>query len=96
MVLAALVLGAGYGTCQLYGLIEVQQLAHPTRLAALTAIYQALSYLGFVAPYPLAALTRSIPAPWLLLATAALATLTWTWTTHHASTLRAEGEPTGV
>ncbi|WP_214324178.1 MFS transporter [Nonomuraea sediminis] len=96
VVLAALVLGAGYGTCQLYGLIEVQRLAHPTRLAALTAVYQALSYLGFVAPYPLAALTRSIPAPWLLLATAALATLTWTWTTHHTPALHSEGGPTGL
>ncbi|MFI6603141.1 MFS transporter [Nonomuraea sp. NPDC050536] len=86
VVLAALTLGAGYGTCQLYGLIEVQRLAHPTRLAALTAVYQALSYIGFVAPYPLAALTRSFPAPWLLLATAAIATLTWTWLTHHTRT----------
>jgi MFS family permease len=80
VVMAALVLGAGYGCCQVCGLIEVQRLARPDRLAGLTAAYQAVSYLGLVVSLPLAAATRAVPAGVLLLAVAALAALTLAWT----------------
>jgi MFS family permease len=76
VVAAAVVLGAGYGCCQVYGLTEVQRLAHPDHLAGTTAAYQAISYLGFAASVPLAALDGAVPPPALLLGLAALAALT--------------------
>jgi nitrate/nitrite transporter NarK len=81
VVAAALVLGAGYGCCQVCGLIEVQRLARPDRLAGLTAAYQAVSYTGFVVPFPLAAAGRLASPGVLLLVVAALAALTLAWTT---------------
>ncbi len=86
VVVAALVLGAGYGCCQVCGLLEVQRLAQPAHLAGLTAVYQAVSYLGFVAPFPLAAAGRVVPAGGLLVAVAVLAALTLVWTTRMAGT----------
>jgi MFS family permease len=84
VVLAALVLGAGYGGCQVCGLLEVQRLAPPEHLAGLTAIYQAVSYLGFVVPFPLAAASRYVPPSLLLLVVAGLAALTLGATTRAA------------
>jgi len=78
------VLGAGYGCCQVCGLLEVQRLAPPDRLAGLTASYQAVSYLGYIAPFPLAALSRSVPPTGRLLGVAALALLTMAWTSWQA------------
>jgi predicted MFS family arabinose efflux permease len=89
---AALVLGAGYGCCQVCGLLEVQRMARPDRLAGLTAAYQAISYLGFAAPFPLAWATRAVPAADLLVAVAALAAVTLAWT---AAQARSSG-PGGV
>lgn len=87
---AALVLGAGYGCCQVRGLVEVQQLARPDELAALTATYQAISYIGFAAPFLLAAAQPYVP-PSLLLTVGALlaaATLAWIKEARHESRLR--------
>jgi MFS family permease len=80
VVPAALVLGAGYGCCQVCGLIEVQRLARPDHLAGLTAAYQAVSYVGLVVSLPLVAATEAVPAAVLLLVVAALAVLTLAWT----------------
>lgn len=80
VIVAAVVLGAGYGCCQVCGLIEVQRLAGPHDLAGLTAAYQAVSYTGFVASVPLAAAGRAVPAGVLLLAVAGLAAGTLVWT----------------
>jgi MFS family permease len=85
VVLAALVLGAGYGCCQVCGLLEVQRLAPPEHLAGLTALYQAASYLGFLASFLLAAAGRLLPPSGLLVAVAGLAVLTLVWTTWFAS-----------
>lgn len=84
VIVAALVLGAGYGCCQVGGLAEVQRLAPPDRLAGLTAVYQAVSYLGFAAPFPLAAAATFVPPAGLLLGVAGLAALTLAWTTWQA------------
>jgi MFS family permease len=81
---AAVVLGAGYGCCQVCGLAEVQRLAGPGHLAGLTAAYQAISYLGFAASVPLAAVDRAVPPSALLLGLAALAALTLVMTTRAA------------
>ncbi|MDQ2882595.1 MAG: MFS transporter [Actinomycetota bacterium] len=85
VVAAALVLGAGYGCCQVCGLLEVQRLAQPDDLAGLTAAYQAVSYLGFAAPFLLAAVDHAVPASELLIAVAVLAALTLVWTTRKAT-----------
>jgi len=73
---AAMLLGCGYGLCLVSGLLEIQRLANPQDLASLTAIYYALTYVGFAAPIVLAELTRLTSAPTLLLATAGLLLLT--------------------
>lgn len=72
----ALVLGAAYGLCLIAGLLEVQQLAHPGALGAVTAVYYALTYVGFAAPYLLALASGLAAYPVLLLVTAALALVT--------------------
>ena len=73
---AAVVLGAGYGLCLVAGLVETQRLAPPHELAGLTAVFYALTYLGFAAPVLLAALSAVAPYPVLLLVLAALAAVT--------------------
>lgn len=62
-LIAALVLGAGYGLLLSSGLQEVQRIAGPDDLAGLTAVYYALSYLGFCVPAVLAALSPMIGYP---------------------------------
>jgi len=74
LVPCALVLGCAYGLCLVAGLIEVQQLADGDSLAGLTAVYYALTYLGFAAPYLLALAAHLAGYPVLLALTAALTT----------------------
>jgi MFS family permease len=73
---AAAVLGAGYGTCLVSGLLEVQRIADPDRLAGLTAVFYALTYVGFAAPIALAGLRFAATTPQLLLAAAGLCAVT--------------------
>ncbi|WBL19141.1 MFS transporter [Citricoccus sp. NR2] len=56
-LVAAAVLGAGYGLTLVAGLSEVQRIATPDDLAGLTAVYYSLTYLGFFVPMVLAALS---------------------------------------
>jgi len=84
IVLAALVLGAGYGCCQVCGLLEVQRLAPPGQLAAMTAAYQALSYTGFALPFLLAAVAGVVAPQTGLVALAGAAALTLLVTTRAA------------
>lgn len=48
--IAAIILGTAYGVCMITGLTEVQQLAGPDDLGGLTAIFYAVTYLGFFFP----------------------------------------------
>ncbi|QKW53660.1 MFS transporter [Streptomyces buecherae] len=82
---AALVLGAGYGCCLVYGLMEVQRMAGPENLGRLTAIFQAIAYLGFGAPYLLAVAEHALSVSALLVLTAVLAVLTLVWTTYRVA-----------
>jgi MFS family permease len=59
-------LGAGYGLCLVSGLLEVQRLSGPDDLAGLTAVFYALTYLGFALPVVLAELVRFAGYPVLL------------------------------
>jgi hypothetical protein len=76
VLLAAAVLGAGYGLCLVFGLAEVARLARPGDLAGLTAVFQVASYTGFAVPFVLSLLRPDAPAPVLLLGLAALAAVT--------------------
>ena len=75
VVPAAMLLGCGYGLCIVSGLLETQRLASSEDLASLTAIYYALTYVGFGVPIVQAELERVAAAPFLLLLTGALAAI---------------------
>lgn len=72
---AAVVLGAGCGLCLVSGLLEVQRLAGAGELAGLTAVYYALTYVGFAVPLILAELAPVLGYPGLLICLAFLAAL---------------------
>ncbi|HEX3778126.1 MAG TPA: MFS transporter [Pseudonocardiaceae bacterium] len=75
-LVAAVVLGGGYGLCLVFGLTEVSRIAGAGQLAGLTAVFYALTYVGFTTPYLLALLHGLASLPVLLLALAGLAALT--------------------
>jgi dipeptide/tripeptide permease len=75
-VVAAVVLGSGYGCCLVSGLLQTQRIAPAGELAGLTAVYYALTYVGFAAPVVLALLAHLVPYPALLLGMAGLAAAT--------------------
>lgn len=56
VLVAAPLFGAGYGLCMVTGLTTVQGMATGGDLAGLTAVFYALSYVGFFFPVVLAAL----------------------------------------
>lgn len=60
-LIAATVLGCGYGMALVSGLQEVQRIAGPNDLAGLTAVFYSLTYLGFAVPAILSALTEEWP-----------------------------------
>ena len=72
-LVAAVVLGAGYGIALVSGLQEVQRIAEPADLAGLTGVYYAVAYSGFLLPTVLAALAAVVSYTVMLLALAALA-----------------------
>jgi MFS family permease len=76
VVPAAMLLGCGYGLCLVSGLLEIQRLASGQDLASLTAVFYALTYVGFAAPIVLAEFERLTSATVLLLCAAALVALT--------------------
>jgi MFS family permease len=91
VIVAAIILGAGYGSCQVCGFAEVHRVATPHDLAGLTAVYQAASYIGFAIPFLLAAGERAVPASVLLLIVAALAACTLARVTRQARLLDRAG-----
>jgi hypothetical protein len=76
LVPCAIVLGSAYGLCLVAGLVEIQRLADERSVAALTAVYYALTYLGFAAPFLLALGARLTSYTLLLAGCAALALAT--------------------
>ncbi|MBZ4321822.1 MFS transporter [Streptomyces sp. SCA2-4] len=75
-LVAAAVLGAGYGLCLTFGLTEVAALAPPDRLARLTSRFWTAAYLGMAAPYTVTLLSGTFGTPVLLGAGSVLAALT--------------------
>lgn len=59
-VIAALVLGTGYGLAMFTGLNEVQRIAGPRDLAGLTGVFYCLTYIGFAFPAILTELSGAI------------------------------------
>lgn len=57
-IVAAAILGAGYGLSIVSGLLEVQRIAGPDDLAGLTAVFYSITYLGFAVPAIMAALAE--------------------------------------
>jgi hypothetical protein len=76
LVPSAIVLGSAYGICLVAGLVEVQRLADRRALGGLTAVYYALTYLGFAVPYLLALAANLAGYATLLTITAGLALAT--------------------
>ncbi|WNG86939.1 MFS transporter [Mycobacterium sp. ITM-2016-00317] len=62
-LIAAGVLGAGYGMGLLAGLQQIQRIAGPDDLAGMTAVFYSLTYLGFAVPAVLAVVGRSFSYP---------------------------------
>ncbi|GAC57028.1 putative major facilitator superfamily transporter [Gordonia hirsuta DSM 44140 = NBRC 16056] len=58
-LIAAAVLGTGYGMTLISGLLATQRLAGPNDLAGLTAVFYGLTYLGFASPAILSWLHQS-------------------------------------
>jgi hypothetical protein len=75
-LVADLLLGTGYGLCVTFGLTEVGKIAPPAGLARLSAIFWALTYVGFCAPYVFSLLTAVATPPSILGAAAGLVALT--------------------
>lgn len=74
VLVAAFPLGAGYGLCLVSGLRESERLARPEERGATLAVFYALTYVGFAAPYLLALVAKVTgPAAALLVATGAAA-----------------------
>lgn len=76
VLIACVLLGLAYGICQTSGLHAVTTLSAPHRLGQSIAIYQTLTYLGYVAPLPIVALTHLTGLTTILAVLAALAVLT--------------------
>ncbi|MDX2357668.1 MFS transporter [Dietzia sp. PP-33] len=62
----AVLLGAGYATLLVAGLVEVEIQSGPRDHAGLVAVFYVLAYLGMATPYVLAVLSRlGGPVPWI-------------------------------
>lgn len=84
-----------YGTLLVSGLQIVQRIAPPGRLAAFTAVYYGLTYLGFFMPAVLSAITLATPAthPGLMVTGAVLALVTGAWVWVASARLRTVPTP---
>lgn len=60
-VAAAVVLGLAFGLALVAGLVEVQRVSHPDDKFALTGVYYALTYVGFLLPTAVAVAGRWAP-----------------------------------
>ncbi|MBB1021091.1 MFS transporter, partial [Dietzia sp. E1] len=66
LVPVAVLLGIGYGTLLVAGLVEVEFQSGPRDHAGLVAVFYVLAYLGMGTPYFLAELSRfGGPVPWI-------------------------------
>lgn len=78
-LVACALLGMAYGLCQTIGLQQSLALSPGGQIGLTAAIYQTLTYVGYMAPLPIAMLTPHFGLPTILdgLAVAALVTMIW-------------------
>ena len=88
-LIAAAVLGCGYGMALVSGLQEEQRIAGPDDLAGLTAVFYSLTYLGFAVPAILSAITQQWPGvvtyPMIFTFGAVMAALCWVFVRSRSS-----------
>jgi len=72
-VAVAMLLGSAYGIAIVSGLLEIQRIAEPDELAAISGIYYALAYVGFLLPAVLASLASYVSYPAMLTVVGVLA-----------------------
>ncbi len=66
MLPVAVLLGAGYGTLLVGGLVEVELQSAPDEHAGMVAVFYVLAYIGMATPYFIAAVTPfGGPVPWI-------------------------------
>jgi MFS family permease len=76
VVLAAIPFGSAFGMCLVAGLRETERLAPASERGASIAVFLAITYVGFGAPYLFEVLSGAVGARTALLALAAVAALT--------------------
>jgi len=76
VILAAVPFGMAYGMCLVAGLRETERLASANERGASIAVFLAITYIGFGAPYAFDMLQGAIGAPTSLVVLAALAAIT--------------------
>ncbi|MCH8565269.1 MFS transporter [Nesterenkonia sp. LB17] len=74
---ACLVFGLAHGFCQTAGLRIIASLSPSNQLGRNTAVFQALSYIGFLSPLPIAMLAQFLALSQVLLGMLILASLTF-------------------
>lgn len=79
LITACLVFGLAHGFCQITGLRLVAEISPPHTLGRNTAVFQALSYVGFLAPLPIALLMESLTLSQVLSGALVLALVTLIW-----------------
>jgi hypothetical protein len=80
VLLAAPLLGVGYGGCLIAGLRFVETNAAPAARGSLTGIFYALTYVGFASPLAIAAVAKETGEVAGVLLAAALSAATFAWT----------------
>ena len=80
VLVAAPMLGAGYGGCLIAGLRFVEATTTTATRGRLTGIFYALTYIGFASPVVLAAVAKHTSDAGGLMVTAALALVALVWT----------------
>jgi hypothetical protein len=96
VMLAALMLGVGYGGCLISGLRFIEMNGSAATRGRVTGIYYAFTYLGFASPLLLAALARWTGDVSSLLVAFALAVLSILWSGSSGIRPRPEQERTAV
>lgn len=72
VLVAAAMLGAGYGACIMIGLRQIEEIAAPDELGAVVAVFYSLAYSGLLIPYVLALGAPTVGYPAGLAITAAI------------------------
>ncbi|MDN5683101.1 MFS transporter [Corynebacterium glyciniphilum] len=84
LVPTAMILGTAYGIMMVSGLREVQRIAAPEELGSLTAVFYALTYLGFFMPFVIALVAPLVGYVTVFLVGAVVCVVSMVVTTRHS------------